>query len=261
MAGGNVASVVVGPDAIAPYVWGNEGADRLFIGGRSGCGKSVLTRSLASVYRWSDEHPKRYRALLVFFDPNSQVNWPKARIARSPAELRPSAQNPVWVYRPRWDLRQAEHWNFAMGKLFLAKEPVMLVVEDGYALEPLFNLRRIPGGNMLTAYQTMGRARHKGMIFQAQRPVAIPKNVIGQANRYVMFDMPHQGDRQQMVGVLGEVGIDNSPIIRRDQLGSYQFWYADTYTVLYPVRMRVDCESGKVSHGPADTRRRVVTYA
>jgi len=84
---------------LAPKVAGKQGADRMFIVGRSGSGKSYLEKALLELYDTSEKTPSEFRAGVVIFDPNGNFDYP-AKIVHSPDDVLPTRQFPVIKYRP-----------------------------------------------------------------------------------------------------------------------------------------------------------------
>lgn len=206
---------------------GEDGADRMFIGGTSGSGKSYLAKSLAAGYGYAEDIPEEFRGWLVICDPNENFRFPANRIVTNPEAIDPGPRVPVTRYVPGPDEQDTEGWNHFWRKVFYAEGAGMVVIDEVYAMEPLFNVRRLPGGgNMMTQYLTRGRARKKGAILLAQRPAWIPGNIIGQSNYFAMFDMPHAQDRKTMAGVMGEESMDGEDISERFILDKHEFWFS-----------------------------------
>jgi len=218
---------------------GPRGADRAFIGGRSGSGKSFLSRHLLAHYSSKETHPKPWRGFRVIIDPNELYDFPHNRLARRVTDIKPSKQNPVVLYRPSPDQRTAEHWNEAFRELFQMRGRVVTYVDETYALEPLYSLRRLPGGvNYFNAYLTQGRARGKAAILAAQRPVNIPRNVIAQAEYFYMFDLPIEDDRITMSNTMGRYTEDGKDLRDRTSLERYQFAFLGP-DLDEPIRARI----------------------
>lgn len=82
----------------------------------------------------------------------------------------------------------------------------------------------------MTAYLTRGRARSKGAILGAQRPVFIPKDIIGQAEWFYVFDLPLEDDRVTMAGVIGRYSDEGEDVRDRRSLEAYEFWFKNRDT-------------------------------
>jgi energy-coupling factor transporter ATP-binding protein EcfA2 len=230
--------------ALAPRVAGKQGADRMFIVGRSGSGKSYLARSLLELYDDDESTPTEFRARAVVFDPNGTFVYP-GKIVRRPEEVAPSRQFPVIIYRPGPEAMTAEAWNEALQRLFHYKGRLLLLIDEFTALDTLFQKRSIEGGNFLTAYMGRGRALGKAAIIVTQAPASIPLTVIRNAERFAIFDLPLEDDRDRMAGVVGRYTTETrkGEVIRVDlrerrALGKFQFWYSGP-GVDEPVRIRV----------------------
>lgn len=230
--------------ALAPRVAGAQGADRLFVVGRSGSGKTFLAKKLLDLYNDDEGTPTEFRCRVVVFDPNHNFSYP-GRIVRTPAEIVPTRTNPVVIYRPSIDLMDGDSWNEALRRLFVAKEKILLLIDEFTALDQLFGQRKIPGGNYLTAYMGRGRALGKAAIIITQAPSSIPLTTIRNAERFIVFDLPLEEDRDRMAGVIGKYTIEvvggeptRIDIRSRKALGKFQFWYFGP-NVTDPVRIRV----------------------
>jgi len=229
---------------LAPKVAGKQGADRMFIVGRSGSGKSYLEKALLELYDTSEKTPSEFRAGVVIFDPNGNFDYP-AKIVHSPDDVLPTRQFPVIKYRPSVKLSTPEGWNRALQVLYEAKERTLLAIDELTALEGLFGNKRFEEGNFLTGYMGRGRARGKAAIIVTQRPSAVPLTTIANAERFCIFDMPLDDDRERMAGVVGRytTEVHNGEVVRvdlrdRKSLGQFQFWYYGP-NVEQPVRVKV----------------------
>jgi hypothetical protein len=223
---------------IAPKLAGEQEADREFICGRSGSGKSYASRQLLSLYGPQVSDP-RFRGHVVIVDPNGNFRYPANRTVDDWKDVRPGKDAPVTLYRPSPYRQKAEDWNSLFEKLFHFDGRLLVYIDELYALEPLFSIRRLDSGvNWFNAYLTRGRALGKGAILVAQRPVNIPRNVIAQANYFMMFDLPVEEDRAVMAGTIGRRSDTGEDVRERDVLKKYEFWFAGPNT-RYPVRMRL----------------------
>lgn len=222
---------------MAPPIAGARGADRGFIAGRSGSGKTYLSRTLLSVYGY--DRPAPFRGGVVIVDPNDNYEWRGAPVADHPADLDPQPKAPVWLYRPADALRDADGWNAFWRRVYQDRRRLIVYVDELLAMEPLLRAKRLDGGtNYMTAYLTRGRARYKAGLFASQRPVEIPRHVIGQAEYFFVFDLPIEDDRATMAGVIGRETADGRDVRDRRALGRYEFWFRGPDTPL-PVRMMV----------------------
>lgn len=233
-------------EAISPPLAGERGADRMAIFGRSGSGKSYLARSLLAIYGAGERYPVAYRGFLVIIDPNGNFEWPGAREVDTPEEVEPSKRHPVVLYRPSPEMQESpEAWNEVFRRLFLLDAPLMVYIDELTAVEPLFGVRRIGGGNYLGFYLTRGRALGKGLIAVTQSPSSIPLNIIRQSEYFVAFDLPFPEDRERITGVMGRytTEVRNGEVVEvdlrdRNALGRYEFWFYGPST-RQPVRMIV----------------------
>lgn len=222
--------------AIAPRINGPRGGDRGFIAGRSGSGKTFLARHLLPVYGASAA--SEFKGLLLIVDPNHNFEYPSNRIVASPVDALPTKKEPVVIYRPGPEVREAEDWNLMWRNALLTKDHIMVYVDEAYAMEPLFGARRIEGGNMLNAYLTQGRAKGKAALLSAQRPVNIPRNIIAQAEWFYMFDLPLEDDRRTVAGVIGRETDQGEDILDRDILDRFEFVFSGP-DLRRPMRMRI----------------------
>lgn len=232
--------------ALAPQIFrgGELNAERMYIVGRSGSGKSFLARAFARVYSLSPNHPRAYRAGVCVFDPNGLFKLDGADIVHDPAKIAPSKKRPVVVYRPSPQYTTAEGWNEAFRVLFDSKDPVLLIIDEYTALEALFAIRKIEGGNMLTAYMSRGRSRGKGAIILTQAPANVPLIAVRNADRYIVFDLPLEEDRVRMTSVIDRYAVEQRggktvavDLRDRKSLGKFEFWYAREAQA--PVRLRL----------------------
>jgi hypothetical protein len=223
--------------ALAPRLDnGEEGADRMCIAGTSGSGKSYFARNLAASYGMGDNVPAPYRGWLVIVDPNRNFRFPANRVVESPAQVIPGPRAPVIRYVPPPDLQEADDWNELLFNCFHAEGPGCVLIDELYALEPLFSIRRIARGNYLKYYLTRGRGLHKAAIMLVQRPAWIPGDVIAQANHLACFDLPKPADRAAMADVMGDYDDAGLPLKERVLIGTHEFWLLKP-GMLLPTRM------------------------
>lgn len=232
---------------IAPRIQGPRGADRGFIAGRSGAGKSFLAKRLLSSYGIGENHPVEFRGNLFIIDPNDNFEYPSEERFETVESVKLNKKIRAVTYVPAPTEYSGEHWNELFRKLFQYKEPLMVYADETRAMEGVFGNRRFESGNFFTAYLTRGRAKKKAAILGAQRPVLIPRDIIGQAEWYYVFDLPLKDDRQTMAGTIGELGawdIDsNGQVIYRrvddlKALGRFEFWFKGP-DLPEPVKMQV----------------------
>lgn len=231
--------------ALAPKVAGKQGADRMFVVGRSGSGKTFLAKAMLELYAPDEKTKAEFRASVIVFDPNGTFDY-EGRVVHSPSEVAPTRAHPVIIYRPTVANLGAEAWNAALRIAFEHKGKVLLLIDEFTALDQLFGVRKLEGGNYLTAYMSRGRALGKAAIIVTQAPSAIPLTVIRNAERFAVFDLPLDDDRQRMVGVIGRYAVERDrrgdavqvDLRDRKSLGKFEFWYYGP-NVEEPVRVRV----------------------
>jgi len=230
--------------ALAPKVAGKQGADRMFVVGRSGSGKTHFSRALLNLYDDDEKHPVEFRARIAIFDPNGNYDY-DGRVVRDPNEVAPSRHHPVVIYRPNPEHDTAEGWNAALRVLFRSRGRILLLIDEFTALNGLFGTKSLEGGNYLTAYMARGRALGKAAIILTQAPASIPLTVIRNAERFAIFDLPLLDDRERMTGVVGRytTEVHNGKPVQVDlrdrrALGKFQFWYSGP-GVDEPIRIRV----------------------
>jgi hypothetical protein len=219
---------------IAPRIQGDRGADRGFVAGRSGAGKSYLARRLLTTYGIGKNHPKEFRGNLVVIDPNGTFDYPAEDVYETVESIQLNPKVRSIRYVPRGDQLSANTWNALWKKLFNYPHPLMTYVDETRAMEPMFGTKRFEEGNYLAFYLTRGRALFKGAILGAQRPVTIPRDIIGQAEWFYIFDLPVEDDRATIAGTIGEFGRTGKEVngaeglakIRdRKALGRFEFWF------------------------------------
>ncbi len=210
---------------IAPRIQGDRGADRGFLAGRSGAGKSFLARRLLTVYGITENHPKAFNGNLFIIDPNGNFDYPAEGEFETAEEVKLDRRARTLRYIPRHDQLDAEAWNELWRRLFTYPRPLMVYCDEARAMEPLFGRTRFPSGNYLTAYLTRGRALNKAAILGAQRPVLIPRDIIGQAEWFYVFDLPVEDDRTTIAGTIGEFSADGERIRDRKNLKRFEFWF------------------------------------
>lgn len=231
--------------AIAPRIQGDRGADRGFIAGRSGAGKSFLARRLLSVYGIGENWPSRFRGNLVIIDPNDNFDFPVQGTFETVEEVKIEPKIRAVRYVPKPSEYSADQWNALWRKLFYYKNPLIVYSDETVAMDSLFGVKRFEEGNFFRAYLTRGRAKAKAAILGSQRPVNIPRDIIGQAEWFYVFDLPLEDDRKTMAGVIGNLGLVGDQFVRTDDrksLGRYEFWFKgpEDYTgIEYPVRAQV----------------------
>ena len=227
--------------AIAPRIQGDRGADRGFIAGRSGAGKSFLAERLLRTYNITKEWPKEFRGNLVICDPNDTFGYPVDERFETVDSFKLNKKWRAVSYVPAPDQYDGETWNEFWRKLFYYTDPLVTYVDETLAMEGVFGQRRFENGNFFTAYLTRGRARQKAAILGAQRPVRIPRDIIGQAEWYWVFDLPLKDDRQTMAGTIGEFGLSGDEFVRvddRNSLGRFEFWFKGP-DQRYPVKAQI----------------------
>jgi len=223
---------------IAPRIQGDRGADRGFVAGRSGSGKSFLIRRVLPVYGISKGHPKEFTGNLFIIDPIGNFDYPVDGIFQTVEEVRLDPKARALKYIPKPDQYTGEKWNQLWEKLLAYRYPLMTYVDETRAMEPLFGRRNFERGNFLNAYLTRGRARFKGAILGAQRPVTIPRDIIGQAEWFYIFDLPLEDDRATVAGTVGEFSADGERIRDRGQLKRFEFWFKGP-DIDYPVKAQI----------------------
>lgn len=219
---------------IAPRIQGSRGADRAFIAGRSGAGKSFLARRLLTVYGIAKTHPKEFRGNLFIIDPNGNFDYPVDETYETVSSVSLNKRIRAIRYIPKHSELTADAWNDLWEKLFVYPEPLMVYVDETRAMEPLFGRRIFSRGNFFTGYLTRGRALGKAAILGAQRPVTIPRDIIGQAEWFYIFDLPVEDDRATIAGTIGEYGDtglgtnDETKLAKirdRKALKRFEFWF------------------------------------
>jgi len=226
--------------SIAPRVQGPRGADRGFIAGRSGAGKSFLARRLLTSYGIAAS--KGFRATIFIIDPNGNFDYPSERQFETVEEVRIDKKATVHRYVPALTELTADRWNALWAKLFLYDDYLMTYCDETRAMEPLFGRVRFPVGNFFTAYLTRGRALGKAAILGAQRPVLIPRDIIGQAEWFYVFDLPLEDDRKTIAGTIGTFSEEGERIDERETLGRYEFWFKGPEDITHtsrPVRAQI----------------------
>jgi hypothetical protein len=231
---------------IAPRIQGNRGADRGFIAGRSGAGKSFLARRLLTVYGVGETWPSPFRGNLVIIDPNDNFDFPTQGTFETVEEVKVEPKIRAVRYVPRPSEYSGEKWNALWKKLFYYRNSLIVYIDETVAMDSLFGIRRFEEGNFFRAYLTRGRAKNKAAIMASQRPVNIPRDIIGQAEWFYVFDLPLKDDRQTMSGTIGELGLIGDNEFRRvddrTSLGRYEFWFKgpeDVTNTEYPVRAQI----------------------
>ena len=228
--------------AIAPRIEGPRGADRGFIAGRSGAGKSFLARRILTTYGISENWPKEFRGNVFIIDPNGNFDYPNEGEFDTVEEVKLDRKARTLRYIPNHDQLDALHWNALWEKLFLCRFPLLTYVDETRAMEPLFGRVRFERGNFFTAYLTRGRALGKSAIMGAQRPVTIPRDIIGQAEWFYVFDLPLEDDRTTIAGTIGEFSVDGERIRDRKNLKRYEFWFKgpeDETGIIDPVKAQI----------------------
>jgi hypothetical protein len=210
---------------ISPRIQGDRGADRGFIAGRSGAGKSFLSRRILTSYGISENWPKEFRGNVFIIDPNDTFDIQTQGEFETVDEVQLDPKARVLRYVPRADQYQGETWNALWKKLYNYRFPLITYVDETLAMETVFGPRRFEEGNFLTAYLTRGRARAKAALLGAQRPVTIPRNIIGQAEWFYIFDLPLEDDRSYIAGTIGRYSEDGEDIRDLEALNRFEFWF------------------------------------
>jgi len=219
---------------IAPRIQGDRGADRGFIAGRSGAGKSFLAKRLLTSYGVSKEWPKEFRGNLFIIDPNGNFDFPVEETFETVSSVRLNHRVRAVKYIPKHSELDGDSWNKLWETLFLYQKPLMVYVDETRAMEPLFGRKIFTRGNFFTGYLTRGRALGKACIMGAQRPVTIPRDIIGQAEWFYIFDLPVEDDRATIAGTIGEfgqtgrTGPDGEALAKirdRKALKRFEFWF------------------------------------
>src|SRR5688500_9357817 len=96
---------------IAPRIQGPRGADRGFLAGRSGSGKSFLARRILTVYGVGKNHPKEFRGNLFIIDPNGNFDYPADDTFETVDSVQLNPKVRTVRYIPRTDQLSADKWN------------------------------------------------------------------------------------------------------------------------------------------------------
>lgn len=205
-------------DDLAPPVSGPGGAGRLLLVGRSGSGKTVMLKSLIGTY--GSGGSRDHRGAVVVVDVNDALtDLPMPRTERL-TDIRPDRRRQpgvVWVPPPEG--ATYDEWNDLFRTIYMARGPVMLVLDETYAASSTFQRR-----GFLEALLTRGRARQKGLILGVQRPSQIPLHMIAQTDHVIAFDLPLAEDRRRIAQTIGQKSADGRDIEDRSALPRYRAW-------------------------------------
>jgi hypothetical protein len=179
---------------------------------------------------------------MFIIDPNDTFDYPVEGEFETVTEVKLDAKQAAVRYVPKPSEYTGEKWNELWRKLFHFPHPLMTYVDETLAMESVFGQRRFEDGNFFTAYLTRGRARFKAAILGAQRPVRIPRDIIGQAEWFYVFDLPVKDDRQTIAGTIGDLGLIGDGEYRRiddrNSLGRFEFWFKGP-DLVEPVRAQI----------------------
>lgn len=168
--------------------------DRVFLTGRTGCGKSTLARALflsvaapRLVIDPLDSSMTTFPGEVTFSDPTRATN-PQGENWREAATAR-------FVPHDHADLDAYD----AMYRWAFARFPRYVWLDEAADAMPAHQTRQV----WARKYLIHGRKRSLGHMACHTRPVEVNRNLIAQAAHLFIFDTPHPADRRALADNMG----------------------------------------------------------
>lgn len=167
--------------------------ERVFIGGKTGCGKTYLAQKLLEPFPY-----------VVVLDNKGMFNWKGAALVTDIMKLPQAADkfNRI-VYRPPAEL-ESDRGLFmdTMDSFFwwiYNRENCIIYVDEATAVTDSHNI--LPGHN---AVLKRGREKGIGNWNSSQQPVNVHNTLMSEAEHYFVFRMQLQSHRDKLAGFMGD---------------------------------------------------------
>ena len=179
--------------------------DRVYILGRSGCGKTT-----AAIWHLSGRDPFSQPFVIVNTKGDSTLN----ELAAIPGVITVTTSDEIGdggIYHVRPDTMTKEgqiELNVFLRRL-LERGNCVVLIDEGYMIEV---------DDALNGLLTQGRDKHISMIVLTQRPTWISKFVESEANFVQLFNLSRLDDRKNVTGLV--------PVDKNYRLAKYcSYWY------------------------------------
>lgn len=195
-------------DAIRPAK--NE---RGIVIGRTGCGKTTLTRYLLN------DAKKPY---CVIYDAKGMINWQEFTLCRSLNECYDCESKKI-LYQPSFedtlDLTQQSEFFYWIYNRYYTR----LYVDEAYSLLGGTNPNR-----GLLACLSRGRERGISALVSCQRPARIPLAALSEAENYYIFSVTHPADKQRIEDLTaGRITYEKIEDLKPHEFYYYNSWRDD----------------------------------
>jgi len=194
--------------------------EHVFIGGRTGSGKSFLVRKYLAGFE-----------NVVVLDTKGTVEWPEISkeektLVRCLTDLS-RVETPKIIYRPVWEEHTQAHFNSFFQWCYMRQNCVVWV-DEVFTVSP--NPQVLPP--YYRAILTQGRELGVAAWSLSQRPAGISALPISEASHFFIFDLNMPQDRRKIVDVTGVTEFYQKP-------GKYNFWYYHVTGMDYAVKARL----------------------
>lgn len=183
--------------------------ERLFIGGKSGTGKTFLTKRVAEILA------RREPVIVIDTKPDPKWNhpkrwqfWRKGEVCQPLTTFRLKRLKPgLYIYRPKvypeWSDPGVER--ILLNALKVKPSPKEGERAVTIVIDELTDLARGPMAiPPLAKVIRQGRAKHVRMIIGTQRPAGVPLIAITEANKIVAFRLRSSDDRKRLAQWVAE---------------------------------------------------------
>lgn len=177
--------------------------ERIFVTGKTGCGKSVLVKKLLIPNMHS----------FVIYDYKNEINIPGAEIFHSISDFKEKPNRQEIIYRPT--VANDEEFDALCRQVFLRGKNVLILdeVADHTTASKIVRHHDL--------IMRVGRSKGVGIVNCTQRPIGVHNNIISQCEHFFIFALNLEGERKKLAGFCGPKVLEKLP-------GDFWFWYYHT---------------------------------
>lgn len=177
--------------------------ERVFVTGKTGCGKSVLVKKLLLPQMHS----------YVIYDHKHEIELAEAEKFFRLADFKEKPNRREIIYRPM--VADDNEFNNLCRQIYSRGRNVLVLDE----------VADHTTASKITKYHDLimrlGRSRGVGIVNCTQRPIGVHNNILSQSEHFFIFALPLEGDRKKLAGFCGPKVLEKLP-------GDYYFWYYHT---------------------------------